>query len=102
MEFLYGNVLSDSTFSKTLYPQTNGSLFGSDYCDRDDDVCWTHLMKGPNLENMLLRLTIQSAKLIFNMFGSDSVGMEISSGSFYCINIDIANESTLTPGVSDR
>ena len=100
MDFLYQNVLSQFAFSvsSALYPtfiaQANGSWYAKDFCpDLDDDVCWTHLMMGPNLDNMLIRLTIQNKKTIFEMSESGSVGTEISSGTFYCININIANEN---------
>ena len=103
MDFLYRNVLNDSAFSasaalyQTFYAQANGSWYAKDFCpDFYDDVCWTHLMMGPNLDNMLIRLTIQNKKPIFEMSESGSVGMEISSGKFYCINIDIANENALS------
>ena len=100
MDFLYRNVLNDSAFSasaalyQTFVAQANGSWYAKDFCpDFYDDVCWTHLMMGPNLDNMLIRLTIQNKNPIFDMSESGSVGMEISSGTFYCINIDIANEN---------
>ena len=100
MDFLYNNVFSDSAFSgssaldQTFWAQVNGILYAKDFCpDLDDTVCWTRLMMGPNLEKMLIRLTIQDKKPLFEMSESGSVGMEISSGTFYCINIDIANEN---------
>ena len=102
MDFLYRNVLSDSAFSasaalyQTFVAQANGSWYAKDFCpDFYDDVCWTRLMMGPNLEKMLIRLTIQNKEPISDLSESDtdSVGMEISSGKFYCINIDIANEN---------
>ena len=64
MNFLYQNVLSDSdALYQTFVAQINGSLYAKDFCpDLDDYMCWTHLMMGPNLENMLIRLTIQNKK----------------------------------------
>ena len=100
MDFLYQNVLNEFAFNassplyQTFVAQAYGSLYAKDFCpDLEDDVCWTHLMMGPNLENMLMRLTIQYKNPIFDMSESGSVGMEISSGTFYCININIANEN---------
>ena len=86
---------NESELNQTFMAQVDKSHYAKTFCpDRLDDVCWSHLIMGPNLDNMLVRLTIQSKNPIFETTDSESLGMEISSGTFYCTNIDIANEST--------
>ena len=84
----------ESELNQTFMAQVDKSDYAKTFCpDPLDDVCLTHLIMGPNLDNMLVRLTIQSKNPIFEMADFESLGVEISSGTFFCININIANES---------
>ena len=86
---------NEPELNQTFMAQVDKSDYAKTLCpDPLDDVCWTHLTMGPNLDKMLVRLTIQSKNPIFEMADSDSLGVEISSGTFFCININIANEGT--------
>ena len=79
MKFLYQNMFGDSAFCTSAFDaQAKGSLYAEDFCpDFDDTRCWTRMMMGPNLETMLIRLTIQNKNPIFGMSESGSLGMEI-------------------------
>ena len=89
------NVLNPSASSRSpalneaFEAQVRNSLYAKDFCPNDaDEVCWIRIMAGPNLENMLIRLAIRNKDPIFHMHDSDNVEMEISSGTFSCININ--------------
>ena len=94
VEFLYEHMFNSDSITDALDAQVFGSMYGAAFCkDHEDIVCWRHVLMGPNLETMLLRLKIQNESNIFNMFDSYSVDVEKSSGTSFCININIANES---------
>ena len=95
VEFLYEHVFNSDSITDALDAQVFGSMYGAAVCKDNEDYvgCWRHVLMGPNLETMLLRLKIQNESNIFNMFDSHSVDVEKSSGTSFCININIANES---------
>ena len=75
--------------NETFEAHVQNSGYAKKFCPNDaDDMCWFRIMAGPNLENMLIRLAIRNKYPIFHMHDSDNVEMEISSGTFSCININ--------------
>ena len=74
----------------SLNDQKRGVVYGRLFCPNEEgalDGCWVDLMKGQNLQNMLLKLKIQNETLPReNVFFSDFVAIEDSASSL-CTSI---------------
>ena len=61
-------------------------------CPQNNIDCLMSMAMGQNLESMFTKLKIQNESVNGNIFYSNSTYLEFSSGTYFCVRIDIARE----------